>query len=157
MQPQLSRIPPQMGAAAYKTYEVRSPLATHFRPATCAEVDCPHYLNGWGVRIGALPPETQAEVRAATYEVEGRTYRYAYVEQEMTPGEPWLLFKPGQPCFKARTHLTRMDRTPLYLVRDGDWRGNPRGTRARLHQRPDNWVEDFAEHQQKLADEIEKG
>lgn len=153
----LFRPQPLMDAAAYKTYSVVSPLTTHFRPATCAEVDCPHYLNGWGVRIQQLPAEDQAAVRGATYEAHGRRYRYAYVEQEMTPGETWLLFQPGQPCFKAREHRTRIEREPLYVVRDGDHRGNPRGTKARLHQRPENWVEDFAEHQQRLADEIAKG
>ena len=154
----MGRIEPLMEPGAYKTYAMVSPLATHFRPATCAEVDCPHYLNGWGVRIHQLPAEDQAAVRQATYETQGRRYRYAYEEREMTAGETWLLFKPGQPCFKAREHRARVDdRPPLYIVRDGDHRGNPRGTKARLHQRPENWVEDFAEHQQKLADEIEKG
>lgn len=148
MQPNLSRIQPRMGAALYKTYEVVSPLPTHFRPATCAEVGCPHYLSGWRVRVEALAPDLLHAARNS-----GRKY----VEQSVAEGETWLVFEAGQDCFKARTHLTHTDRPPLYLVRDGDWRGNPRGTKARLHQRPDNWVEDFAEHQQKLADEIEKG
>lgn len=144
----LSRIQPLMGAAAYKTYSVVSPLSTHFRPATCAEVDCPHYVNGWRVRVEALTPDLLHAARNS-----GRKY----VEQSVAEGETWLVFEAGQDCFKAAQHRTRMDRQPLYVVRDGDWRGNPRGTKARLHQRPDNWVEDFAEHQQKLADEIEKG
>ena len=144
----LSRIQPLMGAAAYKTYSVVSPLSTHFRPATCAEVGCPHYVNGWRVRVEALTPDL---LHAA------RTSGRKYVEQPVAEGETWLVFEAGQDCFKANQHRTRMDRQPLYVVRDGDWRGNPRGTKARLHQRPDNWVEDFAEHQQKLADEIEKG
>lgn len=148
MQPNLSRIQPLMGAAAYKTYEVVSPLSTHFRPATCAEVDCPHYVNGWRVRVEALTPDLLHAARNS-----GRKY----VEQPVAEGETWLVFEAGQDCFKASQHRTRMDRQPLYVVRDGDWRGNPRGTKARLHQRPDHWVEDFAEHQQKLADEIEKG
>jgi hypothetical protein len=50
-----------------------------------------------------------------------------------------------------------LDRAPLYVVRDGDHRGNPRGTRDRLHQNPGNWVDDFATHQQAIADEIKKG
>lgn len=148
MQPNLSRIQPLMGAAAYKTYSVVSPLSTHFRPATCAEVDCPHYLNGWRVRVEALTPDLLHAARNS-----GRKY----VEQSVAEGETWLVFEAGQDCFKASQHRTRMDRAPLYVVRDGDWRGNPRGTKARLHQRPDHWVEDFAEHQQKLADEIGKG
>ena len=148
MQPNLSRIQPQMGAAAYKTYEVRSPLATHFRKATCAEVECPHYLNGWRVNWDNLTPDLRHAVTTS-----GRKYRLEVVSAT----ESWLVFEAGQDCFRASQHRTRVDRPPLYLVRDGDWRGNPRGTKARLHQRPDNWVEDFAEHQQKLSDEIAKG
>lgn len=144
----LFRIEPRMGAAAYKTYEIRSPLTTHFRPATCAEVDCPQYLNGWRTRIETLTPEL---LRAA------RNSGRHYTVQQIAQGESYLVFQAGQPCFAAARHQKRMDRPPLYLVRDGDHRGNPRGTKARLHQRPENWVEDFADHQQKLADEIKKG
>ena len=36
-----------MPAQNYKTWEVIYPHASHYRPATCAEVDCSHYLNGW--------------------------------------------------------------------------------------------------------------
>lgn len=153
----MGHIEPAMAPSAYKTYAVVAPLSSHFRPATCAEVDCPHYVNGWGVRIHQLPPEDQAALRVATFNRDGRTYRYSYVEREMEAGETWLLYKPGQPCFQASRHRTRIERPELYVVRDGDHRGNPRGTKARLHQNPAHWQEDFAEHQQKLADEIAKG
>ncbi|OYP14079.1 hypothetical protein CFC35_05800 [Streptomyces sp. FBKL.4005] len=142
------RIEPQMGAESYKTYAMVSPLSSHFRPATCAEVDCPHYLNGWRVRVEGLTPQ---DIHAA------KTSGRRWIEQRVADGETWLVFEAGQPCFKASQHRTRVDRPPLYIVRDGDHRGNPRGTKARLHQRAADWQEDFAEHQQKLADEIRKG
>jgi hypothetical protein len=41
-------------------------------------------------------------------------------------------------------------------VRDGDFRGNPTG-RRRMHASGADWVEDFAEHQAKLADQQQKG
>lgn len=145
---ELSRPAPLMSAAAYKTYEMRSPLPTHFRAATCAEVQCPHYLNGWRVRVEGLAPE---DVHAAKNS--GRRW----VEQHIAEGETWLLFEAGQNCFRVSQHRARIDRPPLYIVRDGDFRGNPRGTKARLHQRAADWVEDFAGHQQAIADEIEKG
>lgn len=145
---ELSRPQPLMDAGAYKTYEMRSPLSTHFRPATCAEVGCPHYLHGWQVRVEALAPELVEAARKS-----GRRYR----EQRIAEGETWLVFEAGQPCFKASQHRARIDRPPLYIVRDGDFRGNPRGTKSRLHQRPQDWVEDFATHQQAIADEFKKG
>lgn len=145
---ELSRPQPLMDATAYKTYEMRSPLSTHFRPATCAEVNCPHYLHGWRVHLEALTPDLVDAARKS-----GRRYR----EEHIAEGQTYLVFEPGQPCFKTTQHRARIDLPPLYIVRDGDFRGNPRGTRARLHQRPQDWVEDFAEHQQAIADEIEKG
>lgn len=145
---ELSRPAPLMDAAAYKTYEMRSPLATHFRAATCAEVDCPHYLNGWRVNWDNLTPDLQEAVTKS-----GRKYRLEVVSAT----ESWLIFEAGQPCFRVSQHRARIDRPPLYIVRDGDFRGNPRGTKARLHQRAADWVEDFATHQQAIADQIEKG
>jgi hypothetical protein len=146
---QLSRPAPKMDPQYYKTYAVVSPIGTHFRRATCEEVGCPHYTNGWRVRVEGLPPEL---VHAA------RTSGRKHIEQRVAEGETWLVFDAGQPCFRASDHRTRVsDRPPLYVVRDGDHRGNPRGTKARLHQNPENWVNDFAEHQQAIVDEIAKG
>src|SRR6476620_8795741 len=45
------RLPPAMGPEAYKTYEIRSPLATHYRDATCAEVDCEASAYGWRTTV----------------------------------------------------------------------------------------------------------
>ncbi|WP_432010188.1 hypothetical protein [Streptomyces cucumeris] len=145
---ELNRAPVKMPAEFFKTYAVVAPLGTHFRPATCAEVDCPHYLGGWRVRVESLTPDLLHTARTS-----GRRY----AEHQVAQGETYLVFEAGQPCFKASQHRARIDRPELYVVRDGDHRGNPRGTKARLHQRPADWVEDFAEHQSAINDAIEKG
>lgn len=144
----LFRIEPAMGPESYRTFAVVSPIATHMRPATCEEVGCDHYTKGWRVRVEALAPDLLHAAKTS-----GRRYR----EVSVAAGETYLVFEAGQPCFKARTHRAPLGRPPLYLVRDGDHRGNPRGTKTRLHQRAADWVENFAEHQQALADEIAKG
>lgn len=153
----MPRIQPQMGPAAYKTYSIVAPLSSHHRPATCAETDCPDYLNGWGVRVEGLLPEMLHAAKTARFQVNGRWVPYRYVEVPVAEGETWLHFEAGQPCFRAGEHRLRVDKPELYVVRDGDHRGNPRGTKARMHQRPELWVEDFGEHQQNIADEIAKG
>jgi hypothetical protein len=144
----LHRIEPLMDAAAYKTYAMVAPLSTHWRSATCAEVNCPEYVNGWRVHLEALTPDLQQAARRS-----GRRWR----EERVAEGQTYLVFEAGQPCFRASQHRMRIERPELFVVRDGDHRGNPRGTKARLHQNPEHWREDFAEHQQKLADEINKG
>jgi hypothetical protein len=134
--------------AAYKTYAVVAPLGSHFRPGTCAEAGCEHYLNGWRVQWDNLTPELR---HAAT--TSGRKYTL----QAVSATESWLIFEAGQPCFRASQHRVRVDRAPLYVVKDGDHRGNPRGTKPRVHMSPDNWLDDFATHQQRISDEIAKG
>ncbi|MFF5842114.1 hypothetical protein ACFY74_11675 [Streptomyces massasporeus] len=148
MTARLFRIEPAMGPEMYKSYAMVSPLSTHTRQATCEEVGCDQYRRGWRVRVESLTPDL---LHAA------RTSGRKYTEQSVAEGETYLVFEAGQACFKASTHRAPIGRQPLYLVRDGDHRGNPRGTKARLHQRAEDWVEDFAEHQQALADEIKKG
>ncbi|MFD5814417.1 hypothetical protein [Streptomyces sp. NPDC127038] len=144
----MNRIQPQMGAEAYKTYSIVAPASSHFRKATCAETDCPDYLNGWRVRVEGLDEEL---LHAA------KTSGRRFVEMPIAAGETWLHFEAGQPCFRAGEHRLRLDKPELYLVRDGDHRGNPRRTKTRMHQKPEFWVEDFGEHQQNIADQIERG
>lgn len=149
MSAHLFRPEPKMAPQHYKTYAVVSPISSHFRPATCAEANCEYYLNGFQVRVEGLAPNVLHAVQKS-----GRKYTV----QKIAEGETYLAFEPGQPCLRTSLHRVRIeDRPPLYVVRDGDHRGNPRGTKARVHHRPGNWLDDFATHQQAIADEIKKG
>lgn len=146
MQP--NRIMPRVGPEAYKTYQVAAPLSTHWRKATCAEVDCEQHEHGWRVRVEGLPPEMLHAAKTS-----GRRWR----EEQIAEGETWLLFEAGQACFKASEHRIRVDRPELFLVKGGDFRGNPHGIPTRQHANGRDWVDDFGEHQQRVADQREKG
>ena len=143
----MNRITPQGRVQDYKTYQIVSPVSTHWRTATCAEVDCPNYLKGWKIRIEGLPPEMAHAARTS-----GRKY----TELDVTENEHWLIFEAGQPCFRASEHRKLLDKQEIFVVRDGDFRGNPTGN-VRKHTSPDHWVEDFSEHQDKLARQIQQG
>ncbi|MFZ3473088.1 hypothetical protein ACODT3_10860 [Streptomyces sp. 4.24] len=132
---------------AYTSFEIAEPLSSHFRRATCAEVDCPAHLNGWRVRVEGLAPE---DVHAA------KTSGRRYAEQYIADGETWLVFEAGQPCFRASQHRTRVGKPELFIARDGDARGNPTGRRTQ-HTRPEHWVEQFAENQDRLATVQQRG
>lgn len=138
---------PKMGPESYKTYQV-SVRSDDWRPATCEEVDCDHYLHGWKLRIEGLSAEQLHDALTS-----GRKYTILAIAE----GQSWLHFEAGQPCFRTTTHRTRIGKPELYVVRDGDRRGNPRGTKARLHQRVADWQDDFATHQQTLADAQARG
>lgn len=144
----LNRVAPKMAAAQMKTYAIVAPADTHFRPATCEEVDCDAFLKGWQLRKEVLSPEL-----LHTVETSGR----GYTEMPVREGETWLVFAPGQPCFRAATHKIRLGRPELFVVQGGDWRGNPLAVETRVHSGADPWVDDFATHQEKLATEGKKG
>lgn len=136
----------QLPVTDVKSYEISAPVATHYRPATCEEVGCLPHRNGWETRV-PVDSDFERTVRA-------QARRWASVRRE--GGEMVFTFAPGTPCFRESQHRVPADRPALFVVRDGDFRGNPTG-RRRVHTRPEYWVEDFAEHQQTLADAQKKG
>jgi hypothetical protein len=142
----VNRIQPVMPVGAYKTYQIIAPVSTHFRPATCEEVDCGAWKNGWATTV--LPgSDDETVVRGA-----GRRF----IEERTPDGFVRFIFPAGQSCFAVSRHRVPLERPPIHIVRHGDWRGNPSGQR-RQHTRPEHWVEDFAEHQDQIKTTIERG
>jgi len=138
---------PLMPAHNYQTYAIRSPLQTHFRAATCAEIECPAYANGWQYRMQELSP---ADIYAAEHS--GKRWRKVHIRE----GEDYLVFESGQPCFAARSHRIPLDRPEFYFVGRGDRRSF--STRqARKHARPEDWVDDMQTHLDVIRREVEKG
>jgi hypothetical protein len=145
------RIAPTAPVQAMKTYEVSSPLATHTRPATCAEVECDGIRFGWE---SLIDERTELGQRQAHYirKESGRTF-----SEVKTAGMPTrFTFPAGQRCFASDTHRVSLERPALYIVRGGDWRGNPAGERM-THARPEHWVEDSATHLDMLATRRQRG
>lgn len=144
--PPTNRIKPRLPVQAYTSWEVRAPLAQtqdFWRKATCAEVDCPRYLGGFVARIDETTTLGQAQ---ATYLRKDRTRRA--VESRDT-GLTVFTYGPGTICFKADEHLVRTERPSLFIRRGGDWRATTEP--ATTYARPEQWVEDFAAHQNRLA------
>ncbi len=143
----MNRIQPAGQVQDYKTYQILAPTSTHRRPATCAEIECPNYLKGWRLRVEGLPPDM---LHAA------RTSGRKFTELHVAEGENWLVYEAGQACFKASQHRVPLDKQEIFVVRDGDFRGNPTGN-VRKHTRAEHWVEDFAEHQDNLTRQMQQG
>lgn len=146
----LSRIPPVGPAAAYKTYQVLAPKATHFRPATCTEVECPNQALGWRTVIDENTDLGQKQ----GYYIRKESGR-RFVEERMPDGLTSFTFEAGQTCFTD--HQVSLERPELFLVRGGDHRGDPTGARPYQHTGPDQWLDDFATHQDGIAEELARG
>lgn len=144
-----NRIDPALPAHAFQTYQVAAPPSTHWRAATCAEAGCEALRRGWRSVIDERTPLGQRQSHYIRRE-SGRKFSEHRDDVGMTVFE----FEAGQRCFAQ--HQLRLDRPEIYLVRGGDWRGNPSG-QVRKHANAADWLDDFADHQGRLADTIERG
>lgn len=131
----ITRFAPKMPVQAYKTYEIAMPKATHWRKATCDEVDCAHYRQGWVTRVD----ESIDLGRSQAHYIRTQSRR-GFTEERDAAGLTVFTFEAGQRCF--REHETPLARPQLHAVRGGDWRGMV-GDRH-IYDRPDQWREDLA-------------
>lgn len=146
------RLTPAMPTQNYQTFAVRSPINTHYRRATCAEIDCPDYLNGWYLKIDGTPQEL---IHIATHS--GRRYRVGEVLLEgQTEAFRALIFEAGQPCFREETHVTSLERPEFFYIGRGDFRSFST-RRAQQVGKPDEFVDRFATHLDKLKTKLERG
>ena len=139
------RIDPLHPAGAYKTYSLVSP-PDRTVVAACELVGCEAWMHGWETAVdeGTDLGRAQADyIRTQS----GRTFK----EQRTETGLTVFLFEARQRCFAE--HKTRPER---YSVRLGDWRPDGRGP-VRPHVNARDWVEDFGEHQQRVADDQKRG
>jgi hypothetical protein len=130
-------------------WQISSPLATHWRPATCAEVRCQDFEHGWRINAIALSAKQEADIRAAGL--------HWTVNLDFVPGETWWFFDAGQPCFRAhrggpltdKHHRLPVGRPELFVVRDGG--------QVRPYDRADQWADDCATHTMKIVEKIKEG
>lgn len=146
----VTRIDPRLPASAMQTFQVTAPISTHTRQATCEEAECAQYARGWRMTIDLNTDLGQKQAYYIKYH-SGRSFKKISADAGMVE----LEFKGGQPCF--REHRIPLDRPEIYRVKGGDHRGNPLRTPVRTHKRPEYWLEEFQENQDRLKTQIEKG
>ncbi len=140
----LTRVDPALPVGAVQTYQIAAPPDIEV-VAACETVGCAAWRNGWDT---VVDERTDLGRRQAAY-IRQRSYR-THRELKTAEGLTAFRFEPGQRCFAD--HRTRPAR---YLARAGDWRRNLGLIRS--HTRPEDWVEDFAEHQDALKQRLERG
>ncbi len=142
MNREINHFQPSGPVSAYKSYVISAPIQTHFRSGTCEEADCPQLAAGW---VTYVDESTDLGERQAFY-IRRKSGR-VFTEDRHEDGRTGFIFSAGQECFYD--HQIRLEREPVFAVRGGDWRGNPR-REFRVHDSPGNWVEDFGVHQETL-------
>lgn len=129
---------------AYKTFGIRAPLSTHFRKATCDEVDCESFRYGWKIRWDVLSEQDRHLITHC-----GRKY---VIDQE------WVIFEAGQPCFRYDTHRIRNDRPELFLVKDSHMSMSSLAAGgATQHKRVADWIDDFHSTTDKVVQQLKEG
>ena len=146
----VSRVKTRTPVEMMQTFQVVAPKSTHTRPATCEEVECAHYARGWSMKIDL---GTDLGQKQAYYIKHSSGRSYKVVSQR--DGLVTLEFAPSQPCFQE--HRLPTGRPEIFRVKGGDYRGNPLRTPVRTHKKAEFWVEEFAENQDRLKTQIERG
>lgn len=134
-----------------RTFQIDQPLKTHFRAARCAEVECPAWRSGWRMGYDLGDPERAAAARWIR-DKSGRSYTYV-ITGEPPAQKVTFTFPAGQECFT--THRVPLDREPFYVVRGGDFRGNPQ--RLRQRENADTFIDRWASDLDKLSEVRERG
>ena len=142
----MNRITPNLDPMQYDSYIVRAPVETHFRDASCQEVDCLNLANGWHTYVDERTTLGQMQSHYIR-NVSGRFFTETLGEDRQT--DFW--FPAGQRCFVQ--HRVRLDRPELFGLKAGDWRvgGRPREVTG------GEWLDRFAENQFKLRDMQQRG
>ena len=146
----VTRPRPAMDPRRYTTYQMSMPLRTHWRPATCEEVDCGPCLHGWVTTVDLSTDLGQKQYEFITHD---RERRPSMQRASMTLVK--FTYAPGFPCFNRSKHRLPLERPAKFIVAHGDFRrylGPPR-----VHVSADDWTEDFSIHQDKLRTALERG
>jgi hypothetical protein len=128
----------------YKTYSFTQPPDIYVKTA-CEDAGCEAHALGWQTIVAEATPLGAQQARYIRHS-SGRTFR-----EQRDGALTVFTFDSGQRCFAE--HRTR----PMtYRVTGAHWQA-PRRPTIREHVRAADWVEDYAEHQLGLADQLAKG
>lgn len=151
------RAEPALPVGSYDTYSAITPRSTHTRPVSCAIVECGAYRHGWVTTIdlsAQLPSGLTGADQADYIRACGRVFTESRVGDSLVS----FAFPPGQQGFAPdHDHRVSLERPPVLTRRPGDWRIQPARHEIYVHTRPEDWVDEFANNQIRLAERINRG
>lgn len=137
-----------------KTFALLQPFDTHYRVATCAEVECRGFRQDMTVTFDLTIAQ---QVRDANWLRNHSGLRFTYLM--LDDGRKVRFIVPaGQQCLasRLRPHRVPLERDPFMVVRAGDFRGNPTGYVAREHD-PEIFLDRWATDLDKLKTVHDRG
>lgn len=143
----LNRVAPKLSNDRMQTHTILAPLQTHWRKATCEEVACKPFLEGYGVPLKGLDADDLALLESFI-----KVHKMKASKVEITDGEWHYWFAPGQRCLRASSHVRRLDREEIFLVRNGDWRGTDPTQDPITFSSADSWADHLGTHLDKFKE-----
>lgn len=134
----------------HQTFEISAPLPTHWRPASCEEVECRAFMRGFKIELDASTDEG-ARALADIAAVYGKAWM-----TRIGPTMVRFTAPPGTPCFRRAQHRLPLERDPLFRLKDGAPGQYRRGMRSVIMNEGE-WLDRFAEHQGSIADARQRG
>lgn len=135
------------------THAFIAPIQTHFRPATCAEVECDEYVKGFML---IADERTDLGIAQVAYVRTDRDRSPSSIERR-EDGLTYVTYPPGTRPFAGprHDHVVPLEREPVFYSHGGDFRAET--TQRRVFDRPDQWVDDFATHLDDINSTRERG
>lgn len=139
---------PQGESTDYRTYGIDAPRDRDIK-WTCQEVGCVHWHKGW---VTAHDETTELGRGQAEWirRESGRDFREGRTVHD---GRTLTVFRfsPYQRCFQDHRTVA-----VAYTVKLGDFRAGQDRQMLRAHSRPQDFVEDWGEHQDTIAERVRK-
>lgn len=146
----VNRVAPVGPSSAYHAYEIVAPASTHFRKATCVEMQCSGYVNGWVSKLDERDEQHAAMARYIRFDS-----KREFTEHRDSVGMTIFKFEPGQTCFKAADHRTRIPRPEIFRHRSGDYR--KRTGPIRTFETVTEWLDRFHIDLDKIQTDKQRG
>jgi hypothetical protein len=138
-----------------KSFSLLQPLDTHYRIATCAEVECKGYRSEMTVTFDLTNAQHVSDANWLRNH-SGLRFTYFMLDNER---KVRFVIPAGQTCLESRLrpHRVPLERDPFMVVRGGDvFRGNPTGM-THTHTSPESFVDEWATDLDKLKTVQERG
>lgn len=141
----------------YRQFHILAPVATHWRPATCAEVECAKHVNGFELTFDESDDRPGGGREAAAYFRSKYRGLAGFTEWRRPDQATVFRLPPGlkPPGFEHDEHRIRIERPEAFVESD-----TTTGRILRVHDGAEdgavNWVEDFATNQELVVRQLDR-